>query len=46
MVGNIKIKIVDMLFQILMGYDNLDTKTIKDINDIINKVMRLKVKRN
>jgi len=38
---NIPIQIVDMLFAILMGYDNLDDKTIRDINDIINRVNRL-----
>ena len=31
-----------MLFAILMGYD-LDTDTINDINDIINRINKLKI---
>ena len=31
-----------MLFVILMGYD-LDTDTINDINDIINRINKLKI---
>ncbi len=42
MIGNIKVKINDMLFAILMGYD-LDTDTINDINDIINRINKLKI---
>ena len=42
MIGNIKVKKVDMWFVILMGYD-LDTDTINDINDIINRINKLKI---
>ena len=31
-----------MLFAVLMGYD-LDTDTINDINDIINRINKLKI---
>ena len=38
---NIPKQIVNMLFVILTGHDNLDDKTIRDINNIINKVNKL-----
>ena len=38
---NIPKQIVNMLFVILTWHDNLDDKTIRDINNIINKVNKL-----
>jgi len=41
-IGNIRVRIVDMLFTIMMGAD-LDNQTIRDINDIINRINRLRI---